>query len=208
MMRTRPRRRSAAGALLFVLLVLAAVPAAGQGGLTDAVNQAAGTKPAPPDSAGSAHQPAPWPIVTGQVVVGTALAAAAGFGVGTLAEAFCDNCDGGRPGGDSAGMLAGVPLGALVGTWFVGKLSPPSGRFADTAFGALAGTAVFAGYAQILEGQSDGMRWIGVIFPAALATMGWNRSRPIVEPQVAIHEGLDPEMRTLTAEVRVFRLSF
>ncbi len=206
MMRTRPRRRSAAGALLFVLLSLAALPAAGQG-LSDAVNQAARTRTAP-DSLAAIHQPAPWPVVTGQVVVGTALAAAAGFGVGTLAEAFCDNCDGGKPGGDSAGMLVGVPLGALIGTWFVGKLAPPSGRFADTAFGALAGTAVFAGYTQILEGQSDGMRWTGVIFPAALAAMGWNRSRPLVQPQAALHESLDPEMRTLTTEVLVFRLSF
>jgi hypothetical protein len=99
-------------------------------------------------------------------------------------------------------------VGALIGTWFVGKLAPPSGRFADTAFGALAGTAVFAGYIQILEGQSDGLRWTGVIFPAALAAMGWNRSRPIVEPQVAIHQSLDPATRTLTAELLVFRLRF
>jgi hypothetical protein len=105
-------------------------------------------------------------------------------------------------------MVVGVPLGALLGTWFVGKLAPPSGRFADTAFGALAGPAVFVGYAQILEGQSDGVRWTGVIFPAALAAMGWNRSRPFVQPQAAIHESLDPETRTLTAEVLVFRLSF
>jgi hypothetical protein len=188
------------------LLFLAAAPAAGQS-LSDVVGQAAGTKDVP-DSAIVAHQPAPWPVVTGQLVVGTALAAAAGFGAGTLAEAFCDDCDGGRPGGDSAGLLAGVPVGALIGTWFVGKLAPPSGRFADTAFGALAGTAVFAGYIQILEGQSDGLRWTGVIFPAALAAMGWNRSRPIVEPQVAIHQSLDPATRTLTAELLVFRLRF
>ena len=208
MMRTTPPSSIRGGGASFGPALAGRPPGGRAGSLTDVVNQAAGTKTGPPDTASVPHQPAPWPVVTGQVVVGTALAAAAGFGVGTLAEAFCDNCDGGRPGGDSAGMLAGVPLGALLGTWFVGKLSPPSGRFADTVFGALAGTAVFAGYAQILEGQSDGMRWTGVIFPAALAAMGWNRSRPIVQPEVAIHESLDPEMRTLTAEVRVFSLSF
>jgi hypothetical protein len=188
------------------LLLVAAAPAAGQS-LGDVVGQAAGSR-AVPDSLKVTHQPAPWPVVTGQLVAGTALAAAAGFGAGTLAEAFCDDCDGGKPGGDSAGLLAGVPVGAFLGTWFVGKLAPPSGRFADTAFGALAGTAVFAGYIQILEGQSDGLRWAGVIFPAALAAMGWNRSRPIVEPEVAVHQSLDPAMRTLTAEVLVFRLRF
>ncbi len=204
----RPRRRSAAGALFLALLSLAALPAAGQS-LGEVVGQAAGTSVVPDSVRVAPHSPpAPWPVVTGQVVVGTALAAAAGFGAGTLAETFCDGCDGGEPGGDTAGMVVGVPLGALLGTWFVGTLSPPSGRFADTVFGALAGTAVFAGYAQILEGQSDGMRWAGVIFPAALAAMGWNRSRPIVQPQAAIHESLDPEMRALTAEILVFRLSF
>lgn len=207
----RPRRRSAAGALLLAVLLPAALlpaalPAAAQS-LGDAVGQASGTK-APVDSLRLTPQPAPWPVVTGQVVLGTALSAAAGFGVGTLAEAFCDDCDGGKPGGDGAGMIVGVPLGALVGTWFVGKLSPPAGRFADTAFGALAGTAVFAGFTQILDGQSDGVRWTGVIFPAALAAMGWNRSRPIVQPQAALHRSPDPGVRTLTADLVVFRVSF
>ncbi len=205
MTRTRPRRRLAAGALFWAVLSFAALPAAGQS-LGDAVGQAA--KPVPADTLRAAASPAPWPVVAGQVVLGTALSAAGGFGVGSLAETFCDDCDGGEPGGDAAGMVLGVPLGAVLGTWAMGRLAPPSGRLADTVYGALAGTAVFAGYAQILEGQSDGMRWAGVVFPAALAAMGWNRSRPLLEPQVAIHRSLDPGAPVVTAQIAVFRLDF
>ena len=128
---------------------------------------------------------APWTVVTGEVVLGTALAAGAGYGLGLLAEVFCDGCNAGEPGGDTPGLLSGVPLGAFAGVWLVGRIAPPSGRLGDTLVGAMAGTAVFAAYSRIIEKQSDLVRWAGVVLPAAVAATGWNRSRFLPEPEVS-----------------------
>jgi hypothetical protein len=119
------------------------------------------------------------------VALGSVLAASFGYGVGLLAENVCSECDASQPGGDVPGLLIGVPSGAVLGVWFVGRLAPPSGRFWDTVLGAVAGTAVFAGYSSLLEDQSDFVRWTGVLFPASLAAMGWNRSRAQLRPEAA-----------------------
>jgi len=147
--------------------------------------------------------PAPWKILVGEVVVGSALAAAAGYGVGLLAESMCDDCDASQPGGDTAGLLIGVPLGAIAGVWLIGRMAPPPGKLGDTLLGALAGTAVFAGYAEILSESSTGVRWAGVIFPGALAAMGWNRSRASIRIETASAGG--PGIAT---ELVVFRVKF
>jgi hypothetical protein len=122
---------------------------------------------------------APWYVLTGEVVAGGALAAAAGYGVGLLAEktGLCDDCDAGEPGGDTAGIVFGVPAGALVGVYLVGSLAPPSGKVMDTLLGAAIGAAVFAGYVELLEGKGDALRWAGVTLPAGMAAVGFNKSR-------------------------------
>ena len=147
--------------------------------------------------------PAPWKIVVGEVVVGSALAAAAGYGVGLLAETACSDCDASQPGGDTAGLLIGVPLGATVGVWLIGRMAPPPGKLGDTLLGALVGTAIFAGYAEILSESSNAVRWLGVIFPGALAAMGWNRSRASLVVETASAGGPG-----IAAELVVFRLEF
>lgn len=148
--------------------------------------------------------------MAGEVTAGTALAAAAGYAVGLVVSSFCDGCDAGDPGGGTAGLLVGVPAGAFAGTWLVGRAAPPLGRSEDTLLGAMAGTAVFAAYSRILEEQSDLVRWAGVVLPAALATMGWNRSRLLPEPEVTLRRGRITGWgrAPTTTEVTLLRVSF
>jgi hypothetical protein len=158
-------------------------------------------------TASTGPPPAPWQIVAGEVGLGAVLAAGAGYGVGLLAESFCDDCDASEPGGDTAGLLIGVPAGAVVGVWLVGRMAPPSGRLGDTVLGALAGTAVFAGYAEILKEQGNALRWAGVLFPGALAAMGWNRSRSQIRVGLAA-DGPAGSGAGLRAEVTLFWFEF
>lgn len=125
----------------------------------------------------TAVPPAPWHVVAGEMLLGTALAAGAGYGVGLIAESMCDDCRAGDPGGGAAGMAIGVPAGAFLGVWLVGRAAPPSGRWTDTLMGALAGAAVFAGYAALLEEEGDAIRWFGAAAPGAVTAMAFNRSR-------------------------------
>lgn len=206
----RRSRWGAAPALLMALgLGLAgAQPAAAQG-LGDLVK---GAKEAPTDTVITVP-PAPALLVAGEVALGAGLAALAGYAVGLAAESLCAECDAGEPGGDLPGLLAGVPAGALVGTWFLGRTAPPMGSWEDTALGALAGTAVFAGYAELLKEQGDGLRWAGVLFPAGMAALGWNRSRAEMAPELTLRQSRLP-MRTpgpgsvWVAELSVVRVRF
>jgi hypothetical protein len=121
--------------------------------------------------------------VVAEVALASALAAAAGYGVGLLAEELsCDECDASEPGGDVPGLLIGVPAGATLGVWLVGRRDPPSGRLGDTILAAFAGSAVFAGFASLIENQPDAVRWSGVVLAGGITAMGWNRSRPRVPP--------------------------
>ena len=154
--------------------------------------------------------PAPWPVIAGEVALGSVLAASLGYGVGLLAENVCSECDASQPGGDAPGLLIGVPSGAVLGVWFVGRFAPPQGKIWDTILGAVAGTAVFAGSASLLEEQSDALRWAGVVFPAALASMGWNRSRAQLRPEMSWDPG-EPRHGipgALEARVAVLRMDF
>ena len=118
-------------------------------------------------------------VVVGEVVLGSLLGAALGYGTGLAAEAlFCEDCDPGEPGGDTPGLVIGVPIGATLGVWIVGRRDPPSGRIVDTYLGALVGTAGFAGFAELLEEQPDLLRWSGVVFAGSFAALGWQKSRP------------------------------
>jgi hypothetical protein len=167
--------------LTAVLLAGTASPVTAQS-LADMVNQAA--------KADTSRFPsAPWTVIAGEVVAGSVLAAAAGYGVGLLAEnTFCDDCDAQQPGGDTPGIVFGVPAGTMVGVYLIGRLAPPPGRFLDTLLGAAIGTAVFAGYVELLEGQGDAVRWAGVLFPAGMATMGFNKSREALLRAPAVSE--------------------
>ncbi len=131
--------------------------------------------------------PVPWQAAVGEVALGTVLAAAGGYGIGLLAQSFCSNCSASKPGGDTPGILVGLPVGAFIGVTMVGRTAPPPGRLSDTAIGVLSGTAVFAGFSRVLEGQSDLIRWSGVILPAAVGAMSWNRSRPPLPPAVSFN---------------------
>ena len=118
-------------------------------------------------------------VVAGEVVLGSLLGAALGYGVGLAAEAlFCEDCDPSEPGGDTPGLIVGVPIGATLGVWIVGRRDPPPGRIIDTYLGALVGTAGFAGFAELLEEQPDLLRWSGVVFAGSFAALGWQKSRP------------------------------
>lgn len=128
---------------------------------------------------------APWWAITGELVLGTAASAVSGYAVGKLSESWCDDCDATEPGGDLFGLIIGVPIGATLAVWFIGRLAPPSGTIKDTVIGALIGTAVFAGFSNILEDEGQAARWTGIIFPAALATVGWNKSRMQRRPPVS-----------------------
>ncbi len=197
-------------ALLIGLLAPALVgPASAQdlGGLSKQVRG----QQAAPDTLPPGPPPAPWTMVAGEVALGAGLAAVGGYAVGLLAETVCDGCDASEPGGDTPGILIGLPLGAVAGVWLASRGDPHPGRLEDTAVAALAGAAVFGGYTRILEGQGKGVRWAAVIFPGALAAMGWNRSRTPDEPP-AVSLRTDPPTRwgsgELHAELRVVRLRF
>jgi hypothetical protein len=189
-------------------LVLAALIGAGQAraqSIEDLARQAA-----PRDTLPPGPPPSPLRVVAGEVGLGTVLAAAAGYGVGLVAEIFCSNCDASKAGGDTPGILVGLPAGAVAGVWIVGRADPPLGERDDTVLGAFAGAAVFAGFTKILEDQGDGLKWSAVVFPAALAAMGWNRSRALVRPAVTLRR--DPPSRwgkgELHAELDVVRVRF
>lgn len=144
-------------------------------------------------------------MVLGQVLAGTLLAGAAGFGVGLAAEAVCDACDAAEPGGDTPGLVLGVPAAAALGVWLAGKWSPlPRGRLPETALGALVGTAVFAGFSELLNDQDRGVRWIGIVFPAAVATLSWQRSRSVEWNRLRVRA----DRGGWTAEAAVVRLRF
>lgn len=183
-------------------LLLAALPslAAGQS-LDELVRSSRAEADSPEAAADSLVLPrSPARVIAAEVALGSLMGAAAGFGVGLLAESiFCDDCDAGSPGGDTAGLLVGVPLGAAAGVWLVGKGDPPAGRMLDAVLGGLVGAGVFAGWSALLEQQSDLIRWSGVVFAGGAATMAWNRSRPHVpavpragEPRTQIFPVLDP----------------
>jgi len=144
-------------------------------------------------------------VVAGEIAAGTALAVGVGYGVGQIGEAFRDDVDGGKPGGDTPGIALGTPLGALLGVWLVGRGVPPSGRFGDTALGALAGAAIFGAYVSLLEDQSPGVRWVGIVAPAAVATLAWNRSRTVIAPELSLKREPGPRvLRGRTAFPRPF----
>jgi hypothetical protein len=186
--------------LLGALLIPAfASPAAAQS-LGDLV-----TKAAAPDTSVKVVT-ARWQTKAGEFAAGTLLAAAAGYGVGLLAEnTFCKDCDAGSPGGDTPGIVFGVPLGAVAGVFLVGRMEPPAGSLMDTFLGAAIGTAVFAGYVELLDGKGDLVRWAGVVFPAGMATMGFNKSReamlvppPAVSGRVGGSPGMDLTLLRMT----------
>jgi hypothetical protein len=155
-------------------------------------------------------EPAPWGVLVGETLAGSALAAALGFGIGALAEAtFCDGCDAGEPGGDTPGLIVGVPIGALAGVWLVGRHEPPPGRIQDTFLAALAGAGVFAGFSALLENQSDGVRWSGVLLSGGIAAIGWNRSRLPEEPEPEPQElPKRRRPRGASAQLELIRITF
>ncbi len=190
MSRGRPIRRSRSAVVLagvaVAFLFATAGPRAALGQQSDLgkmMEKAKGSQQKEPEP--PRPPAAPWTIVAGEVVLGTALSAGLGYGVGLLAESFCDDCDAGEPGGDTPGLLVGVPAGAFTAVWLLGRQAPPPGRLEDTLVGAAAGTAVFTAYTRILEKRSDLVRWSGIVLPAALAATGWNRSRRLPEPEVS-----------------------
>ncbi len=192
-------------ALVVLVAAVTAAPSVRAQSVRDLARQAA-----PEDSLPPGPPPSPWTVVAGEVGLGTTLAAAAGYGVGLLSEIFCNTCDASRPGGDTPGILVGLPAGAIAGVWLIGRTDPPLGKPGDSVLAAFAGAAVFGGFTKILEEQSDGVRWSAVVFPGALAAMGWNRSRALVEPAVTLRR--DPPSRwgtgELHAELQVVRLRF
>lgn len=196
---------AAALVLFLAATILAGIPGAEAQNAGDLARQAA-----PADTLPPGPPPSPWPVVAGEVGLGTALAAAAGFGVGLVAEIFCSTCDASKPGGDTPGILLGVPAGAVAGVWLVGRSDPPLARAEDTVLASLAGAAVFAGFTKIVEQQGNGFKWAGVVFPGALTAMGWNRSRALVPMEVSLRR--EPPSRwgrgELMADLDVVRVRF